>query len=331
MLQNTNEIGYLNLLRDILVNGERKTDRTGTGAISVFGRQLRFDLSHSFPLLTTKKVGMRLIISELLWILSGSTNANDLIAQNNHIWDEWADENGSLGPVYGAQWRSWENLVWVAPEGPMESEWHYENKPIDQISWLIDRLKTNPHDRGHVISAWNVADLPKMRLRPCHCLFQFYCNELTFDERVNNYMMKAIFEPSLGPIPVDEWKANQALGHSKLDELGVPRFALSCQLYQRSADVFLGVPFNIASYALLTKMIAQCVNMVPREFVHTFGDVHIYNNLVEQCELQLTREPYPLPRVTLNPAVTDIFSFKQEDFTLVGYTPHPAIKGEVSV
>lgn len=232
----TGELGYLDLLRDILANGERKSDRTGTGAISVFGRQLRFDLSHSFPLLTTKRVGMRLIITELLWILSGSTNANDLIAQNNHIWDEWAKEDGDLGPVYGAQWRSWPAFVYCDGMGPLDGHgdagWH--NQPIDQIKWLIERLKTHPHDRGHVISAWNVADLSKMRLRPCHCLFQFYCNELTFDERVQQYMLKAVFGGGES-IPVDEWRADQALGHSKLDDLHVPRFALSCQLYQRSA------------------------------------------------------------------------------------------------
>lgn len=261
---------YLSLLQHILDNGVVKTDRTGTGTKSVFGYQMRFNLSEGFPLVTTKKVHMRSIIHELLWFLKGETNIAYLKENNVSIWDEWADANGELGPVYGKQWRSWEGANGVV---------------IDQVKDLIEQIKKNPDSRRLIISAWNVADLPKMALMPCHTIFQFY----------------------------------------------VADGKLSCQLYQRSADVFLGVPFNIASYALLTMMIAQVCDLQPGDFVHTFGDVHIYSNHMEQVNLQLSRTPFPLPAMKLNPEVKDIFEFKFEDFTLENYQSHPAIKAPVAV
>ncbi len=261
---------YLQLLDHILKNGVRKADRTGTGTLSIFGYQMRLDLARGFPLLTTKKLHVRAIIHELLWFLSGSTNVAYLHANNVTIWDEWADASGELGPIYGYQWRSW-----PAPGGGH----------IDQISRLIEGLKTNPDSRRHIVSAWNVPDIEKMALPPCHALFQFY----------------------------------------------VAGGRLSCQLYQRSADVFLGVPFNIASYALLTMMVAQVCGLQPGEFIHTFGDAHLYLNHLEQARLQLTRDPRPLPQMKLNPDVRDIFCFRYEDFTLAGYDPHPAIKAPISV
>lgn len=261
---------YLSLLQHILDNGTHKTDRTGTGTQSCFGYQMRFDLQKGFPLVTTKKVHLKSIIYELLWFLRGETNTAYLKEHGVKIWDEWADENGDLGPVYGKQWRSWEGK---------------DGKVIDQVTDLISQIKKNPDSRRLIISAWNVADLPEMALMPCHNMFQFY----------------------------------------------VADGKLSCQLYQRSADVFLGVPFNIASYALLTMMIAQVCDLQPGEFVHTFGDVHIYSNHMEQVNLQLSREPYPLPTMKLNPAVKNIFDFKFEDFTLENYQSHPAIKAPVAV
>ena len=261
---------YLDLLRYIKENGIEKSDRTGTGTKSVFGYQMRFDLSKGFPLLTTKKMFLRGIIYELLWFLKGDTNIKYLVDNNVHIWDAWADENGDLGPVYGKQWRSWQ-----CPDG----------RVVDQIADLINQIKTNPDSRRLMVCAWNPADVDNMALPPCHCLFQFY----------------------------------------------VADGKLSCQLYQRSADVFLGVPFNIASYALLTMMIAQVCGLQPGEFVHTFGDVHIYNNLKEQVDEQLTREPMELPTMWINPEVKDINDFKYEDFRLENYKSWPAIKGQVSV
>lgn len=261
---------YHALLQHILDNGTEKTDRTGTGTKSVFGYQMRFNLSEGFPLVTTKKVHLRSIIHELLWFLKGETNIAYLKENGVSIWDEWADANGELGPVYGKQWRSWEGANGVV---------------IDQVKDLIGQIKKNPDSRRLIISAWNVADLPKMALMPCHTIFQFY----------------------------------------------VADGKLSCQLYQRSADVFLGVPFNIASYALLTLMIAQVCDLQPGDFVHTFGDVHIYSNHMEQVKLQLSRTPFPLPTMKLNPAVKDIFEFKFEDFTLENYQSHPAIKAPVAV
>lgn len=261
---------YLDLLQHILDNGVKKTDRTGTGTISCFGYQMRFDLQKGFPLVTTKKLHLRSIIHELLWFLKGETNIAYLKQNGVSIWDEWANENGELGPVYGKQWRSWEGG---------------NGQTIDQISDVINQIKKNPDSRRLIVNAWNVADLPKMALMPCHTMFQFY---------------------------VAEGK-------------------LSCQLYQRSADVFLGVPFNIASYALLTMMMAQVCDLEAGEFIHTFGDVHIYNNHLEQVNLQLSRKPFALPTMKLKPEIKSIFDFKFEDFTLENYQFHPAIKAPVAV
>lgn len=261
---------YQQLLQHILDTGVHKSDRTGTGTISTFGYQMRFNLQEGFPLVTTKKVHLKSIIHELLWFLKGETNVAYLKENGVSIWDEWADEDGELGPVYGKQWRSWEG-----PRGEV----------IDQVSDVISQIKKNPDSRRLIVSAWNVADLPKMALMPCHTLFQFY----------------------------------------------VAENKLSCQLYQRSADVFLGVPFNIASYALLTLMVAQVCDLEPGDFIHTFGDVHIYNNHLEQVKLQLSRTPFPLPTMKLNPEIKNIFDFKYEDFKLEHYQSHPAIKAPVAV
>ena len=257
-------------MKHILENGTEKGDRTGTGTKSVFGYQMRFDLSEGFPCVTTKKLHLRSIIHELLWFLQGDQNIKYLKENGVSIWDEWADEDGNLGPVYGVQWRSW-----VTPDG----------RKVDQIQKLIDGIKNNPDSRRHIVSAWNVADVDNMALPPCHTLFQFY----------------------------------------------VADGKLSCQLYQRSADVFLGVPFNIASYALFTMMVAQVCDLEPGDFVHTFGDAHLYSNHMEQTELQLSRDPRPLPTMKINPDVKDIFSFRFEDFELINYDPHPHIKGAVAV
>ena len=279
---------YLDLLRHIRANGVMKEDRTGTGTQSVFGYQMRFNLADGFPLLTTKKVHLKSIIHELLWFLSGDTNIKYLKDNGVTIWDEWADENGNLGPVYGHQWRSW-----AAPDGrvidQISQEWRSwaapDGRVIDQISQAIDLIKHHPDSRRILVSAWNPAEIDQMALPPCHCLLQFY----------------------------------------------VADGKLSCQLYQRSADVFLGVPFNIASYALLTLMMAQVCGLEPGEFVHTTGDTHLYRNHFEQVALQLTREPRPLPVMKLNPEVKSLFDFKYEDFTLEGYDPWPAIKAPVAV
>ena len=261
---------YHDLLRHILNHGTVKEDRTGTGTLSCFGYQMRFDLSEGFPLITTKKLHVRSIIHELLWFLKGDTNIKYLKDNGVSIWDEWANEHGDLGPVYGHQWRSWPG---------------YHGETVDQISELLETIKKNPDSRRLIVSAWNPADIPNMALPPCHCLFQFY----------------------------------------------VADGKLSCQLYQRSADTFLGVPFNIASYALLTLMMAQVCNLEPGEFIHSFGDVHLYSNHMEQVQLQLSRDFRPLPQMLLNPEVTDLFAFTYDDFTLLNYDPHPAIKAEVAV
>jgi thymidylate synthase len=261
---------YLELLETILEKGAKKNDRTGTGTLSVFGHQMRFDLEKGFPAVTTKKLHLRSIIHELLWFLKGDTNIQYLRENGVTIWDEWADEKGNLGPVYGSQWRAWKTA---------------EGRPIDQIQALLDGLRKNPDSRRHIVSAWNVGEIDKMALPPCHALFQFY----------------------------------------------VANGRLSCQLYQRSADVFLGVPFNIASYALLTMMIAQVLELKLGDFVHTLGDAHLYLNHLEQAKLQLTREPRPLPKMRINPEVKDLFSFRFEDFNLEGYDPHPAIKAPIAV
>jgi len=262
---------YLDLLSHVLEHGERREDRTGTGTLGVFGAQVRFDLGQGFPLLTTKKLHTRSIIHELLWFLRGDTNVRSLQENGVTIWDEWADAAGDLGPVYGRQWRSW-----AAPDG----------RVIDQMADLIDQIKTAPHSRRHVLSAWNPADVPRMALPPCHCLFQFYVGA---DGR------------------------------------------LSCQLYQRSADLFLGVPFNIASYALLTHMVAQVTGHTPGDFIHTFGDLHLYVNHLDQARRQLERAPRPLPSLRLNPSVTDLFAFQFNDLAIEGYNPHPAIKAPIAV
>ena len=261
---------YLDLLQDILDNGFERADRTGTGTRAVFGRQMRFDLADGFPMVTTKKLHLRSIIIELLWFLKGDTNIAYLKENKVRIWDEWADENGDLGPVYGKQWRSW-----AAPDG----------RESDQIQWVLDEIRTNPNSRRLIVSAWNPADVNEMALPPCHCLFQF----------------------------------------------NVMNGKLNCQLYQRSADIFLGVPFNIASYALLTLMMARATGLEPGEFVHSFGDTHLYLNHVEQAQLQLTRAPRPLPTMVLNPDKTDLFGWEYEDFKLEGYAPHPHIAGKVAV
>jgi len=261
---------YLDLLRHVLDHGVDKSDRTGTGTKSVFGYQMRYDLSHGFPMVTTKKLHVRSIVHELLWFLRGETNVAYLRANKVSIWDEWADGDGELGPVYGKQWRSW-----TCPNG----------RTVDQISWLIDEIRRNPDSRRLVVSAWNVADLPRMALQPCHALFQFY----------------------------------------------VAGGRLSCQLYQRSADIFLGVPFNIASYALLTQMVAQVTGYAPGDFVHTLGDAHLYSNHFDQAHEQLSRAPLPLPRLVLNPAVKSILDFTGEDIAIEGYTSHAPIRAAVAV
>jgi len=261
---------YLDLLTHVLENGTRKEDRTGTGTISTFGYQMRFDLQQGFPLMTTKKLHLKSIIHELLWFLDGNTNTAYLNEQGVRIWNEWADENGELGHIYGYQWRSW-----PAPDG----------NHIDQVSGVIESIRVNPDSRRHIVSAWNVGELDRMALPPCHILFQFY----------------------------------------------VSGGRLSCQLYQRSADLFLGVPFNIASYSFLLMMVAQATGLEPGEFIHTLGDAHIYLNHIEQVKLQLTRDPKPLPTVKLNPEITSVFDFRFEDFTIENYNPRPLIKGAISV
>lgn len=297
---------YHNLLRHILETGTDKSDRTGTGTRSVFGYQMRFDLSKGFPLLTTKKIHLKSIIYELLWFLNGDTNIKYLNDHGVTIWNEWADDNGNLGPVYGKQWRSWETS---------------NGETIDQISNLIAELNKTPDSRRLIISAWNVADIPNMALSPCHCLFQFETHEVSENERKRLWAIKNGKDVS--------W--SEKMDTTMLNEAGAPTRVISCQLYQRSADVFLGVPFNIASYALFTLMIAQVANMFPGDFVHSFGDVHIYNNHFEQVALQLSREPFALPTMKINPEVKDIFGFKFEDFTLENYQHHSYIKAPVAV
>jgi thymidylate synthase len=268
---------YHDLLKHVLENGIRKEDRTGTGTLSVFGYQMRYDLAEGFPLITTKKLHIKSIIHELLWFLQGSTNVKYLQAHGVTIWNEWADTNGELGPIYGKQWRSWQL-----------SDGH----AIDQISGVVDQIKNNPNSRRLIVSAWNVGELDQMALPPCHLLFQFY----------------------VAPASIE-----------------VERPKLSCQLYQRSADVFLGVPFNIASYALLTLMIAQVCDMQPGEFIHTLGDTHLYLNHIDQAQLQLSRNLLPLPKMKINPAVKNIFAFQYQDFELLNYNPHPSIKAPIAV
>lgn len=312
---------YHELLEHILANGIDKKDRTGTGTRSVFGYQMRFDLSKGFPLVTTKKVHLKSIIHELIWFIKGDTNTKYLEDNGVTIWREWSDENGDLGPVYGKQWRRWDGAVKdVILENltQEEAEYNINRVEIDQISEVINILKTNPDSRRMVVSAWNVADLPDMALAPCHCLFQFYTTELTLKERVAIYVERHPTYAMTGE-------------HEFLDSHGIPKRRLSCQLFQRSADVFLGSCFNIASYSLLTMMIAQVCDMVPGEFIYTLGDAHLYSNHLDQAKEQLSRIPRELPTMKLNPDVKDIDDFKYEDFTLEGYDPHPAIKAPVAI
>ena len=296
---------YLDFARSVFEGGAEKTDRTGTGTRSVFGAQMRFDLKAGFPLVTTKKVPFRLIAAELLWFLSGSTNNNDLKARGCDIWDEWARPNGDLGPIYGRQWRAWE-------QG--------DGSTHDQIADAIHLLKTQPDSRRILVSAWNVADLPAMALSPCHALFQFYSAPMSVAERIAHHGER-----------VDLDTPEPEFAHAILDDLGVPRMKLSCQLYQRSADIFLGVPFNIASYALLTHMVAQQCDMAVGEFIWTGGDCHIYKNHFEQIATQLGRDPLPLPMLQMRHRPDDIGGYTPEHFELVGYESHAAIKGDVAV
>lgn len=303
---------YLNLLEKVRAQGRKKEDRTGTGTLSLFGEQMRFDLNEGFPLVTTKRVFIKGVIHELLWFLMGETNIRYLLDNGVHIWDAWADERGELGPVYGSQWRSW----------PDQNDGY-----IDQIDELVFGLKNDPFSRRHIVSAWNVADLPRMALAPCHCLFQFHVEEMTLAERLQ------ICPPDYFSgmhLPTEEWTSNGQVGRL-MDDIGIPRRKLACQLYQRSADLFLGVPFNIASYALLTMMLAQVCGYHPGELIWTGGDCHIYSNHLKQVDLQLSRDPRKLPRMLLNPEVKDIFDFKFEDFRLVDYDSWTAIRGEVAV
>lgn len=326
---------YLNLLQHILDNGVKKDDRTGTGTISCFGYQMRFNLQDGFPLVTTKKVHLKSIIHELLWFLMGSTNIKYLKDNGVRIWDEWADAGGELGPVYGKQWRSWQNMVFKEPQTAGIDEdiislARWRNEPIDQIKSLINMIKKNPDSRRLIVTAWNPADTDKMKLPPCHCLFQFHVRDATQTERCV-WAHERDKLPRLNATMLDLIHGTEEDIKPYADVAGAPTKVISCQLYQRSADVFLGVPFNIASYALLTMMVAQVCDLIPGNFVHTFGDVHIYSNHVDQVRLQLSREPHKLPRMVINPDVKDIFGFKYEDFRLDGYDPHPKIEAPVAV
>jgi thymidylate synthase len=312
---NGNKAQYEEFLVDIRAAGVHKDDRTGTGTTSIFGYQMRYDLRAGFPLITTKKVHMKSIIQELLWFLTGSSNNNWLKERGVTIWDEWAREDGDLGPVYGVQWRSW-----PTPDGGH----------IDQISDVINTLKTNPDSRRIIVSAWNVAELHKMALMPCHAFFQFYARELALSEREALFQKQMQANPDQAPRDQYMLTMMSAM-HDFLDVQRVPRRALSCQLYQRSADAFLGVPFNIASYALLTHMVAQQCDMVADQFIWTGGDCHIYDNHQEQVNLQLSREPRPFPQLKLARKPNTIFDYRPEDFVIEGYDPHPAIKAPVAV
>lgn len=346
---------YLQLMESVLSFGHEKKDRTGTGTRSLFGAQMRFDLTEGFPLVTTKKVHLRSIIHELLWFIAGETNTRRLKENNVTIWDEWADELGDLGPVYGKQWRDWKGTRTVRGDSPVMNDVMLKQgyvlagemkhpitgltqnvwqKRHDQLKKVINQLKNDPDNRRIIISAWNVDDLDEMALAPCHAFFQFYTRELTFKER--HHLVS--FTDSEWHVPV----VNAAIAGSLdtdddasmltwMDANGVPTRGLSCQLYQRSADVFLGVPFNIASYALLTEMIAQQVNMVAEEFVWTGGDTHLYSNHLEQARLQLTRDPHPLPRLKFKRKPESIFDYQFEDFEIKGYVSHDAIKAPVAI
>ena len=310
---------YETLLQHVLVNGRHKPDRTGTGTREVFGAQMRFNLAYGFPLVTTKKVHLKSVIAELLWFLSGSTNVKDLQAMGCTIWDEWAREDGWLGPIYGEQWRNWQDC---------------NGGHIDQIQQLVDGLKRDPFSRRHIVSAWNPGDISEMALAPCHCLFQLEVSECTPGERISH------LDRTEGAATWNALAANIRKEHGAvegepvdraLDAMGVPRLRLSCQLYQRSADMFLGVPFNIASYALLTHMVAQQVGMVVGDFVWTGGCVHIYDNHLEQVNTQLDRKPYPYPLLRIKRKPDNIYEYCMDDFEVIGYESHPAIKAPVAV
>lgn len=324
---------YLDYLRDIQENGVQKGDRTGTGTTSAFGRQMRFDLKQGFPLLTTKKVHLKSIIVELLWFLRGETNVDFLHEHNVTIWDEWADENGELGPVYGKQWRDWTKFEHVPPHAE-GYEWIPENwqtQSIDQIQNVIDGLRENPDGRRHIVTAWNPAEIELMALPPCHLMFQFWTRELSIEERWQ-IMRDARPEVSMYHNSWEiEMGGDEAGAHEFLSHDQCPRRALSCQIYQRSVDSFLGLPFNIASYAILTHMFAQQVNMIPDELVWVGGDCHIYSNHQDQVAEQLLREPRPLPRLVIKRRPASIDGYKLEDFEVVNYNPHPGIKAPIAV
>lgn len=341
---------YLALMQDILDNGVVKKDRTGVGTLSVFGRQLRFDLKEGFPLVTTKKVHLKSIIHELLWFLNGDTNVKYLQENGVKIWNEWSDEEGNLGPVYGKQWREWRDCKVVEchdvrrTQQLMQRGYKYignmkedgttylvYEKPHDQISKVIQQLREDPDSRRIIVSAWNVGDLDDMALNPCHNYFQFYTTEMTLLERLDWYEVNEPEKFANAPLINHEDIDNEERLHETLDREGIPRRKLSCFFLMRSNDVFLGLPFNIASYALLTHIVAQQLNMVPDELVYSGVDVHLYSNHLEQAKLQLTREPYPLPKLVIKRKPDSIFDYKYEDFELVGYQAQPHIAAPVAV
>lgn len=342
---------YLEMMQNILDEGHVKGDRTGTGTLSVFGRQMRFDLRKGFPLVTTKKLHLRSIIHELLWFLSGDTNTKYLEDNGVTIWREWQDENGNLGELYGAQWRRWKDVKLVpkknaalleklqaagyadygdADDGSQTFDARVLLKEHDQISKVVDQLRNDPDSRRIIVSAWNVGELDQMALAPCHAFFQFYTRELSIDERLD-WFEKNLPDQFNDSRFSNEAVADDAVFHVEMDALEIPRRVLSCQLYQRSADMFLGVPFNIASYALLIHMVAQQVNMLPGDFVWSGGDVHLYSNHLEQAKLQLTREPLPLPKLVIKRKPESIFDYKFEDFEIRDYVSHDPIKAPVAI
>lgn len=342
---------YLEMMQNILDEGHVKGDRTGTGTLSVFGRQMRFDLRKGFPLVTTKKLHLRSIIHELLWFLSGDTNTKYLEDNGVTIWREWQDENGNLGPLYGAQWRRWKDVKLVpkknaalleklqdagyadygdADDGSQMFDARVLLKEHDQISKVIDQLRNDPDSRRIIVSAWNVGELDQMALAPCHAFFQFYTRELSIDERLD-WFEKNLPDQFNDSRFSNEAVADDAVFHVEMDALEIPRRILSCQLYQRSADFFLGVPFNIASYALLVHMVAQQVNMVPGDFVWSGGDVHLYSNHLEQAKLQLTREPLPLAKLVIKRKPESILDYKFDDFEIQDYVSHDPIKAPVAI
>ena len=314
---------YLNLLKDVLNNSCYKDDRTNTGVYSVFGRQMRFcDIQNKFPIVTTKKIHFKSIVHELLWFINGDTNIEYLNKNNVNIWNEWADKNGSLGPIYGKQWRKWKKY-----KKSITGLYYIEDKPVDQIKNAIDKIKNTPYSRRIIVSAWNVAELDDMALSPCHAFFQFNCRPMSFEQRVD-YLAKGDDEKEA--VKFLKNKHEEEVEKS-MDSIDVPKFYLDCQLYQRSCDLFLGVPFNISSYALLTCMISKVTNTVPGDFVWTGGDVHIYKNHKDQVHKQLKREPYDLPKLKINDDIKDIDDFKYEDISLVDYNCHKPIKAPIAV